>query len=76
MSNWAAVTEMLVACGGLRVVATPEDLPEAIAPLLSEPAAAKRMGEAGRRTAAEVGAVVDQVMAALSPLLPARKGRR
>jgi 3-deoxy-D-manno-octulosonic-acid transferase len=67
---------MLVACGGLRVVATPEDLPEAIAPLLSEPAAAKRMGEAGRRTAAEVGAVVDQVMAALSPLLPARKGRR
>lgn len=76
MSNWAAVTEMLTAGGGLRVVGTPQDLPDAIAPLLADPAAAKRMGEAGRRTAAEVGAVVDQVMAALSPLLPARKGRR
>jgi len=76
MANWAAVTEMLVAGGGLRVVETPEGLPEAIAPLLTDPAAAKRMGEAGRRTAAEVGAVVDQVMAALAPLLPARKGRR
>lgn len=76
MTNWAAVTEMLTAGGGLRVVETPDALPEAIAPLLTDPATAKRMGEAGRRTAAEVGAVVDQVMAALSPLLPARKGRR
>lgn len=76
MTNWAAVTEMLTDGGGLRVVETPDALPEAIAPLLTDPAAAKRMGEAGRRTAAEVGAVVDQVMAALSPLLPARKARR
>lgn len=76
MSNWAAVTEMLTAGGGLRVVETPEHLPEAIAPLLTDPAAAKRMGEAGRRTAAEVGAVVDQVTAALAPLMPARRGRR
>ncbi len=76
MTNWAAVAEMLTAGGGLRVVETPDALPEAIAPLLTDPAAAKRMGEAGRRTAAEVGAVVDQVMAALAPLMPARKGRR
>jgi 3-deoxy-D-manno-octulosonic-acid transferase len=76
MTNWAAVTEMLTAGGGLRVVETPEALPEAIAPLLTDPATAKRMGEAGRRTAAEAGAVVDQVMAALAPLMPARKGRR
>lgn len=76
MTNWAAVTEMLTAGGGLCVVETPDALPEAIAPLLTDPAAAKRMGEAGRRTAAEVGAVVDQVMAALAPLMPARKGRR
>jgi 3-deoxy-D-manno-octulosonic-acid transferase len=76
MSNWATVTDMLTAGGGLRVVETPDDLAAAISPLLTDPAAAKRMGEAGRRTAAEVGAVVDQVMAALSPLLPARKGPR
>lgn len=76
MTNWAAVTDMLITGGGLRFVETPEALAEAIAPLLADPAAAKRMGEAGRRTAAEVGAVVDQVMAALAPLMPARKGRR
>jgi 3-deoxy-D-manno-octulosonic-acid transferase len=75
MTNWAAVTEMLTAGGGLRVVETPDALPEAIGPLLTDPAAAKRMGEAGRRTATEVGAVVDQVTAALGPLLPARTKR-
>ncbi|MBU2379280.1 MAG: 3-deoxy-D-manno-octulosonic acid transferase, partial [Alphaproteobacteria bacterium] len=44
-ANWRAVTADLVAAGGLTVVASPGGLPEVVAPLLNDPAAARAMGE-------------------------------
>ena len=70
MSNWAAVTGALVAAGGLQVVEAPWDLPAVLAPLLADPAEAKRMGERGRRAAAEAGSGLDRLIDSLLPLLP------
>lgn len=70
MSNWAAVTEALVAAGGLQVVEAPWDLPAVLAPLLANPAEAKRIGERGRRAAAEAGSGLDRLIDSLLPLLP------
>jgi 3-deoxy-D-manno-octulosonic-acid transferase len=78
MTNWAAVTEALVAAGGLAVVEAPWDLPAVIAPLLADDAAAKAMGERGRRAASEAGSGLDRLWETLIPLLPAAppRGRR
>ncbi|MDP3658089.1 MAG: 3-deoxy-D-manno-octulosonic acid transferase [Brevundimonas sp.] len=77
MSNWAAITDALVAAGGLAVVAAPWDLPAVIAPLLADDAAARSMGERGRRAAAEAGSGFDRLWETLAPLLPpAPRGRR
>ncbi|HAF81552.1 MAG TPA: 3-deoxy-D-manno-octulosonic acid transferase, partial [Brevundimonas sp.] len=54
-SNWASVTAALAQSGGLIPVQAPWDLPQAIGPLLADPAAAKAMGERARRAAAEAG---------------------
>ena len=70
MSNWAAVTDTLVAAGGLAVVEAPWDLPAVLAPLLADDAAARAMGERGRRAAAEAGSGLDRLWDALTPLLP------
>ena len=75
MSNWAAVTRALVEAGGLVVVEAPWDLPAVLTPLLADAAAARAMGERGRRTAAEAGSGLDRLWDAISPLLPPR-GRR
>ena len=72
MSNWAAVTEALVQAGGLAMVGAPWDLPAVIAPLLADDAEAKRMGERGRRAAAEAGSGLDRLWDAIEPLLPPR----
>jgi len=69
-SNWQAVTADLFAAGGLAVVATPGDLPGVVLPLLSDPSAARAMGDRGRRAAAEAGAGLDRLWEALQPLLP------
>lgn len=69
-SNWQAVTADLVAAGGLELVATPGDLPGVVAPLLSDPAAARAMGDRARRAAADVGAGLDRLWDALQTLLP------
>jgi 3-deoxy-D-manno-octulosonic-acid transferase len=71
MTNWAAVTEALVEAGGLAVVDAPWDLPAVIAPLLADDAAAKAMGERGRRAAAEAGSGLDRLWETLVTLLPA-----
>ena len=78
MTNWAAVTDALVEAGGLAVVDAPWDLPAIIAPLLADDAAAKAMGERGRRAAAEAGSGLDRLWETLAPLLPAApaRGRR
>ena len=78
MSNWAAVTDALVEAGGLAVVPAPWDLPAILAPLLADDAAAKAMGERGRRAAAEAGSGLDRLWETLAPLLPAvpPRGRR
>lgn len=76
MTNWAAVTEALVAAGGLAVVEAPWDLPAVIAPLLANDAAAKAMGERGRRAAAEAGSGLDRLWETLLPLLPAKGVRK
>ena len=78
MSNWAAVTDALVEAGGLAVVPAPWDLPAILAPLLADDAAAKAMGERGRRAAAEAGSGLDRLWETLVPLLPAvpPRGRR
>jgi len=77
MSNWAAVTDALVEAGGLAVVEAPWDLPAVIAPLLADDAAARAMGERGRRAAAEAGSGLDRLWETLAPLLPpARRGGR
>jgi 3-deoxy-D-manno-octulosonic-acid transferase len=75
MSNWAAVANALVASGGLKVVEAPWDLPPVVAALLADPGAAKTMGEAGRRAAADAGSGLDRLMDALAPLLPSGKRR-
>ena len=78
MTNWAAVTEALVQAGGLAVADAPWDLPAVIAPLLANDAAAKAMGERGRRAAAEAGSGLDRLWETLAPLLPPAppRGRR
>ena len=77
MSNWAAITEALVAAGGLSMVEAPWDLPAVLAPLLADNDAARAMGERGRRAAAEAGSGLDRLWEALAPLLPsAPRGRR
>ena len=76
MTNWAAVTEALVQAGGLAIADAPWDLPAVIAPLLADDAAAKAMGERGRRAAAEAGSGLDRLWETLAPLLPAKGGRR
>ena len=78
MTNWAAVTEALVEAGGLAVADAPWDLPAVIAPLLANDAAAKAMGERGRRAAAEAGSGLDRLWETLAPLLPPAppRGRR
>lgn len=78
MTNWAAVTEGLVAAGGLAVVEAPWDLPAVIAPLLADDAAARAMGEHGRRAAAEAGSGLDRLWETIAPLLPPAppRGRR
>ena len=70
MTNWAAVTEALVEADGLAVVEAPWDLPAVIAPLLADNAAARAMGERGRRAAAEAGSGLDRLWETLAPLLP------
>ena len=70
MSNWAAVTDSLVQAGGLAVVEAPWDLPAVLAPLLADDAAARAMGERGRRAAAEAGSGLDRLWDSLTPLLP------
>lgn len=72
MTNWAAVADALVNAGGLIVVQAPWDLPAVLAPLLADEADAKRMGERGRRAAAEAGSGLDRLWDALEPLLPPR----
>lgn len=78
MSNWAAVTGALVEAGGLAVVEAPWDLPAVIVPLLADDAAARAMGERGRRAAAEAGSGLDRLWDTLAPLLPPapQRGRR
>lgn len=75
MTNWAAVTQSLSDAGGLVVVQAPWDLPAVIAPLLADDAEAKRMGDRGRRAAAEAGSGLDRLWDAVEPLLPARGHR-
>ncbi|MGV8929884.1 MAG: 3-deoxy-D-manno-octulosonic acid transferase [Brevundimonas sp.] len=75
MSNWAAVTETLVQAGGLAVVEAPWDLPAVLAPLLADDAAAKAMGERGRRAATEAGSGLDRLWDAVAPLLPSAPPR-
>ena len=78
MTNWAAVTEALVEADGLAVVEAPWDLPAVITPLLADNAAARAMGERGRRAAAEAGSGLDRLWETLAPLLPPapQRGRR
>jgi len=76
MSNWAAVTRHLVEAGGLAVVDAPWDLPAVVAPLLADPAAARAMGERGRRAASTAASGLDRLWAALQPLLPVAPGPR
>lgn len=80
MTNWTAVAEALVEAGGLAVVRAPWDLPSVIAPLLADDAAARAMGDRGRRAAAEAGSGLDRLWETMTPLLPpispAGRGRR
>jgi len=75
MTNWAAVTGALSDAGGLVIVQAPWDLPAVIAPLLADDAEAKRMGDRGRRAAAEAGSGLDRLWDAIAPLLPPRARR-
>ena len=75
-SNWATVTSALAEAGGLILVQAPWDLPDAVAPLLADPAAAKAMGERARRPAAEAGGGLDRLWTWLSPLTPQKRPRR
>ncbi len=75
-SNWATVTSALAEAGGLILVQAPWDLPEAVAPLLADPAVAKAMGERARRAAAEAGGGLDRLWNWLSPLTPQKRPGR
>ena len=76
LGNWGSVAALLREAGGLEIVPDPAALTSAVARLLDDPAAARVMGEAGRRAAAEAGSVAETVLAAVTPLLPPRPGRR
>jgi 3-deoxy-D-manno-octulosonic-acid transferase len=78
MTNWAAVADALVNAGGLTIVQAPWDLPAVVAPLLADADEARRMGERGRRAAAEAGSGLDRLWDGIEPLLPraAPRGRR
>lgn len=65
MANWAGITRALEAAGGLRVVASPVDLPGAVGPLLADLEAARAMGERARRAAADAEAGLDRLWRAL-----------
>ena len=75
-SNWQAVTAALVAAGGLTLVRTPGDLPAVVAPLLTDPAAARAMGDLARRAATDAGAGLDGLWEALQLLLPPVSARQ
>lgn len=69
-ANWRDVTRHLVDAGGLARVETLGNLPGVIGPLLADPAAARAMGEAARRAAADAGSGLETLLAQLQPLLP------
>lgn len=75
-ANWATVTAALAQAGGLILVQAPSELPQAVGPLLADPAAAKAMGERARRAAAEAGGGLERLWSLLAPLTPPAKGRR
>ena len=75
-SNWAAVTDMLVRAEALVQVQSPGDLPAVVAPLLSDPAAARAIGDRARRAAQEAGSGFESLWTLLQPLLPAKPAKR
>lgn len=71
MQNFADIALRLVAAGASRQLAGPEALAAEITSLLNDPPGLARMGAAAARLAAEEAGVLDRVMNALAPLLPA-----
>lgn len=69
MENFAEITAELEAAGGACRVADPAGLAEAVAHLLSDPAAHARQAAAGRAVAERNRQAADRVLAALAPLL-------
>lgn len=75
IANWTAIGEALATAGGLKIVDTVADLPGALEPLLTNPPAAREMGERARRVAREAEGDLDRLWSRLTPLLPpARRG--
>ena len=70
MENFAQAAGELAAAGGGEAVADEEALSTALAVLLSNPASAKRRGEAALAVARSDSVVVDRIVAELRPLLP------
>lgn len=75
-TNWEEVAATLKARHALAVVRSPSELAETVESLLADPAQARAMGERAKKAAAEAGAGLDRLMAALGPLLPPVVGRR
>jgi len=74
-SNWQSVAALLRDARGLQMVAAVSDLPDAIRPLLADPALSRAMGDRARRAAVDAGAGLDHLWEALSLLLPVASKR-
>ncbi|GGE59313.1 3-deoxy-D-manno-octulosonic acid transferase [Niveispirillum cyanobacteriorum] len=69
MFNFAEVAAEMQAAGGLLPLAGPQQIADAVAGLLSEPARRQAQAEAAREVALRNATAIDRVMAALAPLL-------
>ncbi|OYQ32586.1 3-deoxy-D-manno-octulosonic acid transferase [Niveispirillum lacus] len=69
MFNFAEVVGEMQDAGGVLPVSGPDQIPDAVAGLLSDPLRRQAQAEAARAVALRNATAIDRVMAALSPLL-------
>jgi 3-deoxy-D-manno-octulosonic-acid transferase len=74
MHNFAEIAEALCDAGGAVLIATPDELPDAVAHLLADSAVRARTAVAATRIAAEGRGAIERVLAELAPVLAALPG--
>lgn len=75
MANWPDVAADLERAGGLIRVERPDQLAQAVTPLVAAGSQARAVGERARRAAQAADAGLDRLWSQLAPLLPAARAR-